>query len=112
MAYFLGFLQEALNKPYQIYAKRFFQKIFLDKKNTDKVWNLVSVHKKAQRTAQPPTLAVYLNPGGVQQELVVGRYKSTTKKIFYKIFTKNSYLKLVRNWELTKKDVESWNFFF
>jgi len=37
MAYFLGFLQEALNKPYQIYAKRFFQKIFLDKKNTDKV---------------------------------------------------------------------------
>jgi hypothetical protein len=31
--------------------------------------------KKKPTAAQPPTLAVYFNPGGVQQELVVGSAK-------------------------------------
>jgi hypothetical protein len=51
------------------------------------------LYKKAQRTAQPPTLAVYLNPGGVQQELVVGGYKGRKKiyvckfsTVFFSIF--------------------------
>jgi hypothetical protein len=77
--------------------KNFLNKDFQIKKTLTKPDALSAFVKKAQRTAQPPTLAVYLNPGGVQQELVVGRYKSTIKKIFNKIFTKNSYLKLVRN---------------